>query len=251
MRKKRIEILKIPIDSLTMEETIQIIDQSIQQKKKLQHVVVNVAKIVQMQNNEELYNSVTSSDVINADGQAVVWASRILGKPLPERVAGIDLFQNLVRLAAEKGYRPYFFGAKEEVVKKMVEKIQKEYSELKIAGYRNGYFEKNELNERVIADSIKNSNADMLFIAFGTPHKENFLAKWQTYINVPFAMGVGGSFDVVAGITKRAPVWMQNLGLEWLYRIYQEPGRMWKRYAKTNPIFIYLVLREKFKNILN
>jgi N-acetylglucosaminyldiphosphoundecaprenol N-acetyl-beta-D-mannosaminyltransferase len=249
MEQKRIELLNTPIDKLTMKETIEIIDSAIKAKKTIQHIVVNVAKIVLMQKDNSLYDSVVSSDIINADGQAVVWAAKFLGKPLPERVAGVDLFQNLVKLAAERGYRPFFFGAKEEVLQKLVNKFQVMYPDLKIAGYRNGYFEKTDEKEREIARLIRESKADMLFIAFGTPHKEKFLAKWQSYMEVPFAMGVGGSFDVVSGITKRAPVWMQKAGMEWFYRILQEPRRMWKRYAKTNPVFVYLVLKEKYRLI--
>lgn len=228
-----------------MDETLAVVEKMIQSKKGHQQIVVNAAKIVQMQTDTELREAVNSSDLINADGQAVVWAARFLGKKIPERVAGIDLFENLIQLCSIKGYRPYFFGAKEDVLEKLVSHYKQLYPKLEIAGSRNGYFEKSEEVERSIAEEIKSSKADMLFIAFGTPHKEIFLNRWQSFMSIPFAMGVGGSFDVVAGVTKRAPKWMQRFGLEWFYRILQEPKRMWKRYAKTNPLFIYYVLKEK------
>ena len=242
--QNRINIFNCPIDTLTMEETVQKIDESIQNKTHLHHVVVNAAKLVHMQSDKELYASVVSSDIINPDGQAVVWASKFLGQPLPERVAGIDLMQNLVKLAHEKGYKVFFFGAKEDVVKGVVDRYSQQYSKDIIAGYRNGYFKKEE--EESIAKQIAQSGADMLFVAISSPTKEIFLNTYKDIINTPFIMGVGGSFDVVAGKVTRAPLWMQNAGLEWFYRFLQEPRRMWKRYLVTNSLFIWYVLKEKF-----
>lgn len=246
--RNRINILNCPIDKLTMDETIKIIDNSIVSKKHLHHVVVNATKMVHMQKDEELHTSVVSSDIINADGQAVVWASRFLGQPLPERVAGIDIMQNLVKLSYEKGYKVFFFGAKEEIVKGVVDKYSQMYSPDIIAGYRNGYFKKEE--ESIIAKEIANSGADILFVAISSPTKEIFLNNYKDIINTPFVMGVGGSFDVVAGKVKRAPLWMQKYGLEWFYRFLQEPRRMWKRYLVTNSLFIWYVMKEKFMQLL-
>ncbi|WP_293297950.1 WecB/TagA/CpsF family glycosyltransferase [Allomuricauda sp.] len=214
--------------------------------KQLHHVVVNAGKIVAMQKDLQLRQSVNESDLINADGQAVVWASKVLGKPLKERVAGIDLMVNLVELAHKKKHKIFFFGAKEEVVKKVVDRYSNEYSSEIIAGYRNGYFKKEE--EQSIAKEIGESGAHILFVAISSPTKENFLYENRTLLRkVNFIMGVGGSFDVVAGKVKRAPIWMQNAGLEWFYRFMQEPKRMWKRYLIGNSKFIFLVLKERFK----
>ena len=241
--KNRINILNCPIDKLTMDETVKKIDESIVAKTHLHHVVVNAAKMVHMQKDKELYESVISSDIINADGQAVVWASKFLGQPLSERVAGIDLMQNLVKLAYEKNYKVFFFGAKEEVVSEVVSHYSKMYSPEIIAGYRNGYFQKEE--EQSIAQEIANSGAEILFVAISSPTKEIFLNQYKDIIDTPFIMGVGGSFDVVSGKVERAPTWMQNAGLEWFYRFLQEPRRMWKRYLYTNSMFLWLVLKEK------
>jgi N-acetylglucosaminyldiphosphoundecaprenol N-acetyl-beta-D-mannosaminyltransferase len=164
-----------------------------------------------------------------------------LGDPLPGRVAGVDLFQKLVGTCAEKGYKPYFFGAKPWVVEKVVDVFKNNYPDLQVAGFRNGYFSPDD--EQQIAEDIRKSKADMLFVGFSSPMKERFLNKWMPLMQVPFCMGVGGSFDIVAGKTRRAPLWMQNIGMEWFYRILQEPRRMWKRYAKTNPVFIWMVLK--------
>lgn len=242
--ENRINILNCPIDKLTMEGTINKIDESIKNKTHLHHVVVNAAKMVHMQKDKELYDSVVSSDIINADGQAIVWASKFLGQPLPERVAGVDIMQNLVELAYKKKYKVFFFGAKEEVVSEVVSQYTKIYSPEIIAGYRNGYFKKEE--EKSIAQEIAESGADILFVAISSPVKEIFLNQYKDIIDTPFIMGVGGSFDVVSGKVARAPIWMQNAGLEWFYRFLQEPRRMWKRYLYTNSIFLWLVFKEKY-----
>jgi N-acetylglucosaminyldiphosphoundecaprenol N-acetyl-beta-D-mannosaminyltransferase len=241
----RIHILNANIDNLSMRETLIRVQETIENKEQLHHVVVNAGKIIALQKDLQLRKSVNESDIINADGQSVVWASRFLGKPLRERVAGIDLMVNLVELAYEKDYKIFFFGAKEDVVKKVVETYSDKYSSDIIAGYRNGYFDKNE--EKDIAKQISDSGANILFVAISSPTKENFLYENKGLLNkVNFIMGVGGSFDVVAGVVKRAPLWMQKVGLEWFYRFAQEPKRMWKRYLVGNTKFILLVLREKF-----
>lgn len=228
-----------------MRETIQIVDNTISEGNQLHHVVVNAGKIVAMQNDLKLRQSVNQSDLINADGQAVVWASKVLGKPLKERVAGIDLMVNLVQLAHQKKYKIFFFGAQEEVVKKVVDIYSDQFSPNIIAGYRNGYFKKEE--EESIAREIGESGANILFVAISSPTKENFLYENKGLLQkVNFVMGVGGSFDVIAGKVKRAPIWMQKVGLEWFYRFAQEPQRMWKRYLIGNTQFIRLVLKEAF-----
>lgn len=228
-----------------MQETLALVQEKINKGEQLHHVVVNAGKVVAMQKDSELRKSVNESDIINADGQAVVWASSFLGKPLKERVAGIDLMANLVDMAYRNNYKIFLFGAKEEVVKTVVEKYSETYSPNIIAGYRNGYFEASE--EEAIAHQIADSGTQMLFVAISSPIKENFLYKYRDVLkNVNLIMGVGGSFDVFAGKTKRAPIWMQNAGLEWFYRFLQEPKRMWKRYLVGNSKFIYLVMKERF-----
>jgi N-acetylglucosaminyldiphosphoundecaprenol N-acetyl-beta-D-mannosaminyltransferase len=246
---ERIFVFGIPINVLTLEETLKCIENSIDLRQQIHHVVVNAAKMVRAQKDEELKESIINCDIINADGQAVVWASRILNQPLPERVAGIDLMQKLVELSAKKEYRIFFLGAKEEIVRKVVEKYTLQYGNQIIAGYRNGYFLKEE--EEEVAQQIYNARPDILFVAITSPKKEIFLNKYKTHIQAPFIMGVGGSFDVVSGLVKRAPKWMQDAGLEWFYRVLQEPGRMWKRYLITNSQFILMVLISKWKLITN
>ena len=242
--ESKAQVLNCHIDNLTMSETLKIVQSSIDQNKSIHHVVVNAGKLVAMQEDEQLARSVNESDLINADGMAVVWASRILGNPLKERVAGIDLMESLVRAARQNGNKIFFFGAKEEIVKKVVDTYTNQYTKDIIAGYRHGYFDKSE--EAEIAKQIAESKANILFVAISSPTKENFLYENREILkSVNFTMGVGGSFDVVSGMVKRAPVWMQNAGLEWFYRFIQEPKRMWKRYLIGNSKFVYFVLLEK------
>jgi len=242
-----VTFLNTTIHNLTMDETMALIEQAIVQGKQIHHVVVNAGKMAAMQTDKQLHKDVNSADLINADGQAVVWASRFLKKPLKERVAGIDLMQNLVALAARKKYKIFFFGAREEIVKKVVNTYSEKYGNQIVAGYRNGYFSKHE--EPEIANQIAQSGAQILFVAISSPTKENFLNNYKdTLKNVNFIMGVGGSFDVIAGKVKRAPRWMQKIGLEWFYRLIQEPRRMWKRYLVGNTKFISYVLKEKWKS---
>ncbi len=243
----RISICNIPVDALTMQQTIALIDKAIEERRPVHHVVINAAKVVNAQKDEALKESIVSCDIINADGQAIVWAASFLNRPLPERVAGIDLMDNLVKLAAEKKYGIFFLGAKEDVVKDVVNVYTEKYGKEIIAGYRNGYFTKDD--ELEIAKQIAESGASILFVAMSSPKKEIFLNTYKHLIKMPFIMGVGGSFDVVSGLVKRAPVWMQKWGLEWFYRVMQEPGRMWKRYLFGNSEFIYLVLKEKWKQV--
>ena len=245
----RITLLNTTIDNLTMDQTLDLIDKKISQNGHVHHAVVNAGKIVEMQSDSQLRQSVNSSDVINADGQAVVWASKLLGQGLEERVTGIDLMINLVKLASEKNYKIFFLGAQEKVLLELIKIYISKYSKDIIAGFRNGYFKKEE--EKEIAKKIASSGANILFVAISSPTKENFLYTHRELLSeVNFIMGVGGSFDVIAGKVKRAPLWLQTIGLEWLYRLYQEPKRMWRRYLIGNCKFILLVLREKFLKLI-
>jgi|TARA_B110000967_G_scaffold114651_1_gene117303 N-acetylglucosaminyldiphosphoundecaprenol N-acetyl-beta-D-mannosaminyltransferase len=241
------KFLNIPIDALTMIETLEKVDSAITLNKQIHHTVVNAGKVVLMQTDKELEKSVVEADIINADGKAIVWAANLLGLKLPERVSGIDLMEQLVMRSFEKGYKCFFFGATEEVVTKLVNIYKMQYSEDMIAGYRNGYFKKED--EDKIALQIAESGANILFVAITSPKKEIFLNTYKNKLtNVNFIMGVGGSFDVIAGKVKRAPLWMQNSGLEWFYRVVQEPKRMWKRYLVGNTKFICLIIKEYFKS---
>ena len=244
--EKRVKFLNTFVDALTMDETLEQIQKYIENKECVQHVVINAGKVNLMQKDEELTKIINECHLINADGQSIVWASKFLGNTLPERVAGIDIFTELVRISAEKGYKTYFFGAKEEVVTEVIRRFKEQYPNLNIAGYRNGYFK--DEDSKIIAEDIKKSGADILFVAFSSPMKEFWIKEHMDIMQVPFAMGVGGSFDVIAGKTTRAPKWMQKCGLEWFHRFIQEPRRMFKRYIVGNLKFIKSVIMNKGKH---
>lgn len=246
MPDKRYPILNTYVNAISMDETIAEVEKIIKAGKPTQHVVINALKVNLMNENAELQKIVNACPLINADGASIVWAAKKLGVPLTERVAGIDLFENLVKLAAEKGYKIYLFGAKEEVVQKVKKIFEEKYPTLQIVGVRNGYF--TEADEPEIVKNMAESGADMMFVAFSSPKKEFWVNKYLNDLNIPFVMGVGGSFDVVAGVTDRAPKWMQDHGLEWFYRFIQEPRRLWNRYVVGNWKFVaytYKVKREQ------
>lgn len=227
-----------------MTESVEMIRGNICKNSFIQHVVVNVAKLVNMQFDNELKRSVQNCDIINIDGMGVVWGARFCGFNVPERVAGVDLFHNLLNMSATEGFPVFLLGATDDIVSKTASKVKEQNPDLIIAGYHHGYFWD---NEEAVVEKIRQSGAKLLFVAITSPKKENFINKWQDKLGVNFVMGVGGTFDVVAGKVKRAPQWMQEYGLEWLFRVIQEPRRMWKRYLITNSKFAWLLIKEKFK----
>jgi N-acetylglucosaminyldiphosphoundecaprenol N-acetyl-beta-D-mannosaminyltransferase len=225
-----------------MADALAWVDESVRTRERLQVGVVNAAKIVNMRRNPELRADVLSSHVVIADGMSVVWASRLLGCPLPERVAGIDLMHGILAQGQGRGYRVYLLGATEEVLAAASRRIQELYPGVAIVGRHHGYF--SDAEAEAVARAIAASRADVLFVAMTSPRKERFLARWSGSLDVPVLHGVGGSFDVLAGKAKRAPLVWQRLGLEWLYRVKQEPGRLWRRYLTTNVAFVALVAGE-------
>ncbi|MCH9698053.1 MAG: WecB/TagA/CpsF family glycosyltransferase [Gammaproteobacteria bacterium] len=243
---KRIELLDIPMHVATMQETLNQIDQRLNKQQFTQHVVINVAKLVNMRKDDHLRSSVEACDIINIDGMGIVWGARLLGHSISERVAGIDLFHELLELAAHKDYPVYFLGATQDILDQAVGAAKDAHPKLKLAGYHHGYFWNDEAS---VVEKIHASGAKMLFVAITSPKKENFINTWKDQLGVDFVMGVGGTFDILAGKTRRSPKWMQNCGLEWLFRVLQEPERMWKRYLITNSVFAWLLFKDKFKSV--
>jgi N-acetylglucosaminyldiphosphoundecaprenol N-acetyl-beta-D-mannosaminyltransferase len=237
-----VHLFDIPIKAMTMAQTLDLVHRAITAPAPLQIGVINAAKVVNMFRNPALGADVLSSDVIFADGASVVWASHILGDPLPERIAGIDLMMGMLERGMNHKYRVYLLGAAEEINRKVAERIESDYPGIIVAGRRNGYFSAAE--ELTIANHIAQAKPDILLVAITSPKKEQFLAHWGDTIKVPVCHGVGGSFDVYAGKVKRAPLSWQRWGMEWLYRLLQEPRRMWKRYLITNFLFCLLIIRE-------
>ncbi len=231
------QVLGYPLLAATMGEVVGLCARAIDARRPIQIGVLNAAKIVNAARDDALRSSVLSCDIILADGQSVVWASRLLGQGLPERVTGIDLFLELLALADREHLAVYLLGGTAAVNDMVVDVVRRRYPGAQIAGHRDGYFTDGD----AVAHDIAGSGSDMLFLGMSSPGKEVFLARHQDLMRVPISHGVGGSFDILAGVTKRAPQRWQSLGMEWAYRLIQEPGRMWKRYLRTNVLFGVMV----------
>lgn len=241
----RITILNTLIDPLSVQETISLVEEYVISKTPLHLMGVNADKINEVNQNERMKQIVNSCGVINADGASVIMASKYLKKPLPERVAGVDLMQSLVALSEKKGYSIYLLGAKQEVVEKTAEVLKNKYSKLKIIGIHNGYFKEEDWPS--IANELKEKKPDFVFVGITSPLKEYLIEYLQDEGCDSVFMGVGGSFDVISGKIPRAPMWMQKHNLEWLFRVIQEPKRLFKRYFVGNLKFIKSVIKEKYK----
>ena len=235
-------IAGIPIANLSEDETVARIDELISLGGPHYGAVVNAAKLVAAERDPELKRALVDADFVTADGMSVVWAARLMGKPLRQRVTGIDLFERLLTHAEEQGFSVYFLGAREDSVRGAVESSKRSHPSLTIAGYRDGYFE--ESQNGLVCDEIMRSCADLLFVAMGSPKQELWIASHILATGVRFALGVGGSFDHLSGKVRRAPVWMQKSGLEWLHRFMQEPTRLWRRYLIGNSEFIILIVKQ-------
>jgi N-acetylglucosaminyldiphosphoundecaprenol N-acetyl-beta-D-mannosaminyltransferase len=237
--RDRAHILGCPIDRLDLAGTLAAIERAISSRSYTQHMAINAAKLVAMHDDPKLSRIIDGCGLVNADGQSVVWASRLLGDPLPERVAGIDLMEALLGLSERDGYRVYFLGARPDVLARALDRLRERFPALDVAGARDGYFADDE--SHAVCDEIRDSRPDILFVAMSSPRKEYFLGEFGPALGAPFVMGVGGSIDVIAGVTRRAPIGWQRLGMEWLYRLLQEPKRMLRRYAVTNTRFLGLL----------
>lgn len=237
-----ITLARVPVHAVDLRAVLERIDGFIRDGEPHYNIAINAAKVVEFQRDAALRGAIHDAHLLTADGQAVVWASRLLGRALPARIAGADLMEELLAHAARCDYSIYLLGAREDVVAACVATARERYPELRIAGHRNGYFARDE--ERDVVAAIRAARPDILFLGFGTPAKEYFMHRQYRHLAVPFVTGVGGAFDVLAGRVRRAPRWMQRSGLEWCFRLAQEPRRMWKRYLVGNARFMWLVARE-------
>jgi N-acetylglucosaminyldiphosphoundecaprenol N-acetyl-beta-D-mannosaminyltransferase len=241
--RNRIAVLNVMIDVVTMKEAVCRVEQFIDEKKT--HLVVTPNAEVIMMANEDKYLAqiINNADLVVPDGAGVVWAARYNGDVMPERVAGYDLVQNLLSVGATQKYRFYMLGGAPGIVDKAKHEAEKSYPGVQIVGTRHGFFTKDD--ELEIVSNIKASRPDILLVALGVPRQEKWLADYGDQIAVPVAMGVGGTFDVMAGAVRRAPLWMQESNLEWLYRLISEPKRAIRMLAL--PRFVMRVIISKNK----
>ncbi len=236
----RVYLLGTPIDLLSHDESVSHAVAAMAGRVPTVHVALNVAKFVEMRRDADLRRDVEAAEMIGLDGMGLVLALRLFGARGVERVAGIDLMEALLAECARRGLKPYVLGARAEMLARARTAAEVRWPGLVLAGMRDGYFTVDE--EADVVAAIRASGADCLFVAMPTPRKERFLSRHAGALGVPFVMGVGGAIDVLAGSVRRAPVWMQRVGLEWLYRLIQEPRRMVWRYVSTNMRFAGLML---------
>ena len=235
------EILGVKVDSLTMSQAVERVQQLIDEKKNALVATANAEMLMRTTTDGELKDILNNADLVVADGAGTVWAANYLGMPMPERVAGYDLAQELMKEAPARGDRVYFFGSAPGVADKAREKALELYPGIKIVGTRNGYFKEDD--EPYIIAEIKAARPDILLVALGVPKQEKWLNKYRQRLQVPVSIGVGGTLDVMAGIVERAPLWMQKAKLEWLFRGLKQPSRAGRLIAL--PKFVLKVMASK------
>lgn len=246
----RIHFMNTDIDNYTMEEAIDAIDRLIGQNKNGYVVTPNIDHIVKLESDQLLQKVYADADIILTDGKPMIWMSKLYGTPIKEKVSGSDLFPNLCRLAAGKGYRVFLLGAAEGVAAKAALNLQNKFPGLIIAGtYSPPFgFEKDEKELQKILRIVIDAKPHILIVGLGCPKQEKFIYNYRDELNVPVSLGLGASIDFEAGILKRAPKWMADHGFEWLYRIVQDPKRMAKRYFVDDMKIIRLFFKYYSKN---
>jgi N-acetylglucosaminyldiphosphoundecaprenol N-acetyl-beta-D-mannosaminyltransferase len=239
--RSRVDFLGVGLDPVTLDEAIDNVERSILERRHGEHSCISPTTLMLALDDAEYLETISSFSLVTADGQSVVWVSRWLGAPVPERVTGVDLMMALLPVAADRGYGVYLLGATPEVLRVAQAAIERSYPGIRIVGTHHGYFQAGEEDD--VVAHISRSAADLLFIAMPTPQKEYFLARHRRRLNVAFALGVGGTLDIMAGRTRRAPRWMQRYALEWAFRVAQEPRRLARRFLVGNARFIVLIAR--------
>ena len=244
---EEINIFSIKINPLRRPEFLSIIENSIKSGRQIAQFGVNSATINDIVRNVDFRFTINNADLVHIDGMSVVWALRSFGYDVPERVATPDLADDILAMADRNGMSIFLFGAKESTLLLCRQNIEMKFPNLRISGSRNGYYKPEE--EKDIFDLINNSKPDILLLGMSSPKKELFFESYRHKLDARYILGVGGYFDIMSGIIKRAPLWMQDTGLEWLYRLLQEPRRLWKRYLIGIFQFFWLVTSEKFKRL--
>jgi poly-beta-1,6-N-acetyl-D-glucosamine synthase len=237
------ELLGLSFDAVTMETAVaRCVD--LCRAPRTPHTVItaNASHLCMMRHDPELARACRAGHLILADGMSVLWSLRASGRRIPERVTGVDLMARLLAAAGQHQLRVYFLGARREVVMALVEQTRARYPGMEIAGFKDGYFRPDD--HLKIVEEIRASGAHILFVGMPTPFKETWCERHRERLNVPVMIGVGGSFDVLAGFITRAPRRMQSLGLEWFWRLLMEPRKLWKRYLTTNSEFIWFAGQE-------
>lgn len=224
-----------------MDSAISIIESFIADKKPRMVVTADASAVVIARDDCELQSIINEADLVTPDSTGILWGAKHFGTPLIERVSGADMVEQLCIKANEKGYSVFLLGSAPGITDTAAENLKSRYPNLHIAGTHHGYFKDGDSSE--VIRMIKESKPDMLFVAMGIPMQEKWIKNHMDELGVPVSMGVGGTFDVISGNVKRAPMWMRNHGLEWIYRLISNPRKIGK--VMTLPIFMMMVLRAK------
>ncbi|MFA7229818.1 MAG: WecB/TagA/CpsF family glycosyltransferase [Victivallaceae bacterium] len=245
----RVNICDVLIDNLTAQEVCHRIDNLIASGGSHYIVTPNTDHIVKLQVDETFQEIYRKASLVLADGMPLIWASKLFGTPLKEKLSGSDLFVKLCEYSAQKNYKLFFLGGRPGAVEKAADVLKKKYPLLNVVGTYSpaSGFEHHEEENSKIVSMIKNSGADILFVGLGAPKQEKWIFEHKHLYNVPVSMGIGVSFDFVAGMVKRAPVWMQKDGLEWFWRLLMEPRHLWSRYLIHDMKFFHLIFKQEFR----
>lgn len=243
MNGNKTNILNVMFDSVTRGNILTILTERINANKKTFLVTANPEIVMHANDDDDYLQIIKEADFVIADGIGIIIGSKIIGQPLPERIPGFELMQDLLKKGHEEGWSAYFLGAKREVVETAVANIHRQYPNLTISGFHDGYF---DWDSDEIPNEIIKTQPDLIFVALGLPRQEKFIAKHLPAFEKGLFIGVGGSFDVLAGAVKRAPVFWQKLNLEWLYRLMKQPSR-WRRMLAL-PAFVLRMLKLRVKS---
>jgi N-acetylglucosaminyldiphosphoundecaprenol N-acetyl-beta-D-mannosaminyltransferase len=242
--KTKINILGVHFSNLDEPQLVALLDDRISKAEKTQVCFVPTNSILAARKSRYVMDVYNSADVVMCDGVPVQWASRLLGTPLKQRLTGFDFFPHFIQHCVQKKYSIYFLGAKEGVAKQLAAMYQSRYPGIRVAGYYTPPFEAafSEEQNAVMRSAINAAKPDVLFVSLTAPKQDIWIHQQLEHLNVKLAIGVGAAFDSEAGSLKRAPILMQQMGLEWFFRFLQEPGRMFRRYFIEAPIFVPLVM---------
>jgi N-acetylglucosaminyldiphosphoundecaprenol N-acetyl-beta-D-mannosaminyltransferase len=244
---KQIDLLNVRVDRVDFAAAMERVRQAIQARRPCQIVTVNVDFVKLAKADSAYRRLINTADLSVADGMPLLWAARLIGAPLPERITGTDLVLGCARMAAAEGHRLFLLGAAPGVAEQAAAELERRFPGLTVCGaYAPPFGPWAEDEDRQIVQRIQAARADVLFVAFGAPRQDVWIREHMAELNVPVSVGVGGTLNFLAGKVRRAPQWMQDFGLEWLYRVVQEPGRLWKRYLLEDfPIFFQLLAQAR------
>lgn len=242
MMQRKVMILGIPFDNMTRKEFLKNLNERLNTHQKTFLVTANPEIVMYAKNNKDYYDLLMQADYIAPDGIGIVKAAHRLGTPIQERVPGFELMLGLLEIADLEEKNVYFIGSKEEILELTIEKVKIKWPHINIVGYHHGYFDHDDPE---MIDRVKNTNPDIVFVAFGFPRQEKWISDYLSQVSHGIAVGVGGSFDVLSGKTKRAPKFVQSFHIEWLYRLIKQPSR-YKRMAVL-PKFLQEIYKQNKK----